>query len=145
MLVMRGSSESPSAQAAGSGVFEDRQVQKWGILGPGESSAAGRRLASGTQLPAGWPGCPGVGSLWAVCPQNQSHFLGDPGVAQLSCFWHSRGGRKPKVGPTEASPPLRSSTFMMKPKSSPLSGAVKYTRLVFENVKKGREDKVSIT
>lgn len=53
VLVIRGSSESPSAQAAGSGVFEDRQVQKWGILGLGESWAPGRRLASGTQLPTG--------------------------------------------------------------------------------------------
>lgn len=78
-----------------------RKVGFWG-----EAWAAGHCQTSVTQLLTRELSCLGVGSLLAVCPQNQSHFLGGPRGGPVSCFWHSRGGKKPNVGPTEAPPTL---------------------------------------
>lgn len=46
---------------------------------------------------------PSVGPSWAVGPPTQSHFLGDPGVAQEHAFGIPEGVRNPP-SPPQASP-----------------------------------------
>ena len=47
-----------------------------------------------------------VGPLGAVCPPTQSHFLGDPRVAQYQAFGIPEGVRNPTLAPPRPPPTL---------------------------------------